>query len=589
MDFTMHDSKKQFPTINVNKEDDQFFIALAQKGNHSYVMCGVRQISEKKNQNLFSLPPVQLLATIGKVSTHSKLATLMLITDTPQLAYLRSEPIIKSIAEYSHKVNSIFYKAYDISLLQYKRFVNLINELESTINPNITKKKNKYIKLYRETKNDQSGSEDNEICFDYTHNKKKLSNNKLSNVSTKIEKIKDRAKFLSLFKKSCRTTAIDIVNYTRNSYELGSRVSKNPLRKMPFKSILLNGKIDQQSFYCFPYPVESYNSILINEKPERIKKLLTLYKLLENFTHYNSDSLIILREFNAIKELYYDVANKKKETIDLIWRKWKKKYRKLLSRCHRPHFFERCTPLQHMFMEIKNTLLGENVSDTDVENIKPSITKNALVKSWYENQLTTCDEWMTTCNPFDDNNFMGILNLLKNRLEEIIKITPDSFYTMKKFIIINKLFENVLRMFVYPKRGMSDSEEKYESEKTDHQQEINQFITQNMYSDNDIGQTEIEETKELPSITVALLRKENKPFIQDENNDEQGNHSNIINKTTHSLKGLNNVNKLIKDCEENNKGIIDYHRGFHFFSSLTKTRKMFNQLNHKICDTLFGR
>jgi hypothetical protein len=252
--------------LRINK-NTEFFIAVAKKSIHSFVMLGV--IENKQ--------PL-LLARVGKTNAIDKDAdsrcklTLKQIVSQAE-AQLQSEPL--------HLDGHLSYAAYTITYAQYLRFIKLAGLA--------TRVQDLYCYLPE--------SEDEEkINFKL----KVIPRSRATEKPTEPEKtLIQKTHYLSLAN-TCRNTAIDLIEYTQG---LTSRISRNFFRELPSRIHFKDGQT-QQPFYVFPLPPGAY------DVDKRKKLFLTrIYKRMETLLEKDPYGDNTMAKFSALKSLYQSQAD----------------------------------------------------------------------------------------------------------------------------------------------------------------------------------------------------------------------------------------------------------------------------------------
>ena len=113
-------------------------------------------------------------------------------------------------------------------------------------------------------------------------------------------------------KKNCRGSAIEILNYTRESTETPHNISSFFGRALPIQTTLKAGApTDQRPFYILPLPPTAFKKQQKNPASEKKLEFLTkLYRRMEEIITLESDSPLTKSKFDKLKALYKKVAGK---------------------------------------------------------------------------------------------------------------------------------------------------------------------------------------------------------------------------------------------------------------------------------------
>lgn len=288
------------------KKGNEFFISVAKKGIHSFMMLGVIDNGSSP----------RMLARVGKTNYIDADANNPLIMATKALgdgalAMLADEGVVRR-TNYSENIE---YSAYSINYEQAKEFLGLIAQIEKKQKEDAGIKaailnhtypggnlvgvsegkalKKAAIKAY--VPNEIEGS--NEVEFQY----KALSE---CNFSTPDEKkltpLEKGANRIQL-KNTCRSTALNIVEailgFTTN-------VSKVFFISPDYKSKLKGGNPDKQSFYILPPPPIVKKGEFSAPQYAMLEKM---HKRLENIPKLNPDDPKTRAKFDALKKTYNSV------------------------------------------------------------------------------------------------------------------------------------------------------------------------------------------------------------------------------------------------------------------------------------------
>ncbi|AHE67736.1 hypothetical protein [Legionella oakridgensis] len=283
----------------IHKEQDEFFIALAKKGGHSFIMLGVMQ--ENK--------PV-LLARVGKIVIDSddccKLSGKLLFTGAK--AELQSESL--------HPKGEISYSAYAISYRQYLQFTKLMSFAQRGS-----------ISCYLPDSEDDTTA---------TLKLKTIQKRELSPDNTEQErKIVEKTHHTTL-SNTCRHTAIDLIEYTQGIRTLTNNVSRLFFRSLPLKTNFSYG-VPQDHFYIFPLPPDAYPA-----EKEKKTILTKIYQRMENLLKKDPYGENTLAKFSALKQLYIQQAGIPMDDMEQALasiRTWKSMHQPVIEHLREQSFF----------------------------------------------------------------------------------------------------------------------------------------------------------------------------------------------------------------------------------------------------------
>lgn len=120
----------------------------------------------------------------------------------------------------------------------------------------------------------------------------------VSDIGSDKSSILNNAYFLNI-NNTCRSTAVDIVEYI---FGLTGEISRNFLTTLPYKTILIKGAPEKESFYILPAPANAFP-----DHPHR-DSLNVLFKRLKEIPKYNPKSEKTRQKFNELKKEYMSLA-----------------------------------------------------------------------------------------------------------------------------------------------------------------------------------------------------------------------------------------------------------------------------------------
>jgi hypothetical protein len=280
--------------VNIKNE---FYIAIANKGMHCFLMLGV--VKDDGSH--------QLLARVGKSNNldpdfynHCRMMQKA-ICGSGTIAIISDEGIFKP------KTKQIFisYQAYTISKEQAIEFLVLINDIEiqQLENPTVRASWNKY-------KTDENRIQ----CYIPTVDKAQQTINfEFKSLNSWANGISSKGKYHNrnnLFKdaqtlhtsNTCRTTALRILESVLG-FKTG--VSESFYIAPKYRTTLLAGQPLSSSFYILPPPPEAFFKTL---SPSQLDVLQQLYKRLAVLPLSKINDIKTRAKFMELKAMYLDIA-----------------------------------------------------------------------------------------------------------------------------------------------------------------------------------------------------------------------------------------------------------------------------------------
>ncbi|WP_419420342.1 hypothetical protein ACNVED_03315 [Legionella sp. D16C41] len=286
-------------------KDDEYFLAMAKKGFHSFLMLGVIENNTP-----------QLLARVGKINdidpdSKNIYKTLFKNLYTKNLARLVDEGLARHITQ----IDSIAYQAYSINYEQMQEFLELIAYLEKKQLENKgvrdalhrmssagIKLNSQPIRAYVPIKEQLNNGNNIKVVF--RHQALNDWHPIINSVSIKTLESRDKiAKEIGEINinNTCRHSAINMLEAI---LAFKTNISTQFFIPLNYKTKLRGGLPDKTSFYVLPLPPTIYKDL----NPYQLKALKKLYKRLEEIpkTHYSD--LKTRKKFAAVKELYKTIA-----------------------------------------------------------------------------------------------------------------------------------------------------------------------------------------------------------------------------------------------------------------------------------------
>lgn len=346
------------PAITVSTADE-FFIAVCNSGEHSYVVAGVKQKDESDDKHF------RLLAGAGKfLDTSSKEKvkkvkkvkkedeeeggcklsvkgvhnTAKVFFGNPR-AFLANEHLIagswfqegkRFAPPFSRKAK---YSAYTISFAQYLKLVDLITE----INPNMP--------CYRLDSAEKTKA--NKFLLKYGWG---------ADVENVHKKLKTKITHINMIANNCRTSALDIVDEVAKPL-LSKQVTGNALAKLPLSTRFHDGVADY--LYILPAALDATKTDDIH--PAIRSTLATIYKRLDDMLTKATKNKITKQKFELLKSLYNELLSMDKQDIQAFKDKIDEfldddENKQILYKTREPNIFGRLfkpkTSTENMFIAI---------------------------------------------------------------------------------------------------------------------------------------------------------------------------------------------------------------------------------------------
>lgn len=297
--------------IDINLDQQQFFISLSMQGGHTFIMLGTYVGNTVQH----------LLCRVGKVVNNNQQETycngmqsLFNVVFSHENAILIDERTSRST--YGH--HPISYQAYDITYSQYLEFVHLLEELQQEDN-----------KFYCFKQKERKGKV---VTLEKTC--EPLFNNKKD-----IGTIKDKVSELNLHN-TCRHTAINLVEQVQH-VPVSSYVSSTFFRKLPYQTALDFGSPSEDiPFYVLPVSPAAYSEL----ERHKLSVLKKLYGRMEELLMIAPNADETIEKFNLLKNLYLTLLGPQKELtlselLDSI-HQWKEENKPAISVLRQTYFWD---------------------------------------------------------------------------------------------------------------------------------------------------------------------------------------------------------------------------------------------------------
>ncbi len=301
--------------ISIDLDNTQFFIAIAKKKAHSFIMLGT--YGQNKVQHL--------LCRVGKVfdlkrNADDTIPVSSLFNALGDAAFSSAAAKIQDegLSRKKQGHQSISYQAYDINFQQYLDFIRILESTQTRLNS---------FECYKPI-----GRQYNTIMLERTRHKifkpRPLAGGLFAATNT-----------ISI-NNNCRHGAIKLVEETLHT-SISPLVSTNFFSELPYHTFLEFGVPSQNlAFYVLPPPPNAYTS-LNSEKKNAMEKL---YKRMEQMVLLEPNSETTQEKFACLKDFYKQlVAEQQEPSLDKLLasiHSWKKEHYSLLSHLRKTYFWD---------------------------------------------------------------------------------------------------------------------------------------------------------------------------------------------------------------------------------------------------------
>ncbi len=321
-------------SITINKETDNFFIALCMQNSHSFLMFGIY------DQNRVT----HLLCRVGKVfdlepitGCLKKSAQLGRVLFSNSKAKLNDE----GISRQKKGQHPISYQAYDTTYQHYLEFIHLLESLQTEDNGFI---------CYKPSIDEDD--DNNEVLLNLTHEK-------IFNTESELGNLKQEVNRLGL-RNTCRHTAIKLVEEIQHVPH-STMVSSVFFKNLPYTTELDYGKPSSDiPFYVLPISPIAYSPLGVIKQ----RVLTKLYSRMESLLLIDPYSVETQIKFHHLKELYADIIGPKREVslneLLINIKEWKSDHQIELNVLRKTYFldkfFTRRSATAKMLCEIEGDL-----------------------------------------------------------------------------------------------------------------------------------------------------------------------------------------------------------------------------------------
>lgn len=323
-------------SITINKKTTRFFISIAKKGRHSFIMLGLYE------GTLVS----RLLCRVGKLS-EGRLCRRLLICFNSLNSSLRDEGFDRDYFD----EELINYQAFDICYEQYCQFICLLEGLQTEDNQfNCFKP----IREYEEHEHEIEMQETTHPAF--------------LRIPVKEQLAKDIAQ-LSVGN-TCRHTAIRLAEEVqrRPLHSFSSLVSRFFFKDMPYTTRLDHGRPwTGIPFYVLPTPPTLHPEQNLEQRTAK-KTLEHLYWRMEKIALLEPQAQKTQEKFSCLKAMYNELFSEQEPLsiealLDSI-QQWKNKNQETLSAHRRLGFWKFLNPAKTATMSLVDAILDDVTQQT---------------------------------------------------------------------------------------------------------------------------------------------------------------------------------------------------------------------------------
>lgn len=349
-------------------------MAIANKNGHSFLLLGV--IDENGI--------AKTLARIGKRTDIDKDSENFYMHVKP--IFQKTDARVTNEAMNRKKSESISYQAYNISLEQYKQFLEMIAQIEDDLKSHYKNKGDSVDHKAKEdldagimcyVPDDQPGDK---VTFsfkeiagltpEYTKSEEDEWENVVIKPDLNVVSLSNETNHLTL-SNNCRTFARSIMEQIIG---VGKKISGFFLSDLNYRTKLVNSQPDNQTFYVLP-PLPACSE---NASDTKVRFILEkLYAKLENIPKMESSSEKTRKKFDAIKSLYKKIAgNFNQPTAEQLLTEIQKHYEdnKNSLQSHRKNglaqFFGLATDTEKLFKHVIKTLEKDKAAEEN-NSLKP--------------------------------------------------------------------------------------------------------------------------------------------------------------------------------------------------------------------------
>ncbi len=316
----------------------EFFIALCQINEHSYITFGMRTGDK-----------VEVLASFGKVFDESALGLSFVFWNTA--AYVRNESFM--FAE--NREREVKYKAYAITYHHYLAFLHHIKRLSLQHNSGL--------RAYCPDPDQPS-----RLVW------KLVANVKTNAKNTDSMDLNEYGR-VGLINNTCRHSAIHLTKQAAHRTDLGKGISSLFFSTPPLAADFLAGKVKKSTpyFYILPLPPQAFPGLT----PAKHKIINQLYRRLDEIVLCAQKNPITIQKFHKIKELYNELTRNSKASIFDIMKgieAWEHDNKDLISKHRKSHWFSFQTATEKMFVNFHHEFAV--LRDELVESHFPNVGNN---------------------------------------------------------------------------------------------------------------------------------------------------------------------------------------------------------------------
>ncbi len=301
-------------TILINKDKDQFFIAICKQGAHSFLMLGVYD----QNQVTHLLCRVGKFFDLPRESRNSRCYTTSSLIINALFSSAKAKIKDEKLSREAKGEVPISYQAYDLSYQHYLEFIQLLEGLQTD--------DNKY-KCYKPVAENQS-----EVYLKLTRDLIFTPRTDLGEIIADTSEVR--------LNNTCRHTAIKLVEEAQH-VPVSPLISSNFFSDLPYQTRLDYGKPSADvPFYVLPPSPAAYPD-LSEEKRSAVTKL---YTRMEHLLLIDPYSVHTQNKFRSLKDLYTEIAGPQKDlTLDQLLfsiQSWKEANKSTLNVLRQKYFWD---------------------------------------------------------------------------------------------------------------------------------------------------------------------------------------------------------------------------------------------------------
>lgn len=324
-------------SITIDLDRSEFFIAIAKKQAHSFIMLGTYENNTVQHLlcrvgKVFDLEKREICSVFGALAGAVASSTASKVQD-------------EGLTRKNSKWKAITYQAYTISFEQYQEFIQLLESLQTATN---------IFDCYKPVKRQQKL-----VTLEKTPYKVFQDRPLSEHLFTALNRLS--------IDNTCRHGAIKLVEETLHQ-PISPLVSTNFFNELPYKTVLEKGAPSNDlPFYVLPPPPNTYS--LVSKSKAQV--LLRLYNRMEKMLLIDPYSESTQNKFQCLKDFYkQQVADEVQEpSIERLLfdiKQWKDEHAALLNDLRKTYFWDtfmtRKSATRTMIEELEHDLIQQTPS-----------------------------------------------------------------------------------------------------------------------------------------------------------------------------------------------------------------------------------